>query len=98
MGLVFVGDAGVYLPKRDAIRITAIEGDRVVECLLKASALAALGCPQNASGEEMLRHFERHRDVIEIAAMVKYRRALTPMIEVDVTAADVAMVLPAVAA
>jgi len=33
--------------------------------------------------------------VIEIAAMVKYRRALNPMIEVDVTAADVAKVLPA---
>ena len=98
MGLNFIGDVGVYLPSRDAVKITAIDGDRVIDCYATRSALEAVGCPGLADGSELIRHFQRHRDNLELAAIVKYRRALTRPTAIEVEAADLAAILPASAA
>jgi hypothetical protein len=97
MGLNFIGETGVYLPARDAIKIVALDGERVIDCYVTRSALDAIGCPDD-QGPELTRHFQRERDTVEIAAMVKYRRALTPLVELDIEAADLATVMPAAAA
>jgi hypothetical protein len=69
----------------------------VIDCYATRSALDAIGCP-NDHGPCLIRHFQRERDTVEIAAMVKYRRALTPLVELDIEAADLATVMSAAAA
>jgi hypothetical protein len=98
MGLRFIGEIGVYLPDRDAVKITAIDGERVVDCYVTRSALDAIGCPDVDQGPELIRYFHQQRDSVEIAAMVKYRRALAPSIQIEINAADIASVLPPSAA
>jgi 2-C-methyl-D-erythritol 4-phosphate cytidylyltransferase len=98
MSLTFIGEVGVYLPARDAIKIVATDGDRIVDCYVRRSALNAIGCPQIAFHSELISHFQRNRDTIEIAAMVKYRRALKAPVELQIEAVDLAPVLPASAA
>ena len=98
MGLQFIGEIGLFLPERNAIKITAIDGDRVIDCFVTSSALAAIGCRDRTDHAELVRHFQKHRDTIEIAAMVKYRRALAPTVQLDVGAEDVALIQPATAA
>lgn len=98
MGLKFIGEVGVYIPARSAIKITALDGDRIVDCYARRSALEALGCHAVTDAREMIHQFQRHREAIEVAAQVKYRRALAPMLQVDVTAADLAALQPASAA
>jgi hypothetical protein len=44
MGLQLIGETGVYWPEREALKITAIDGDRVVDCFVMQSALETLGC------------------------------------------------------
>lgn len=97
MGINFIGETGVYLPTRDAIKIVALDGERVIYCYVTRSALDAIGCPDDDEGE-LLRHFERERGAIEIAAIAKYRRALAPTVEINIEAADLATVLPAAVA
>jgi len=98
MGINFTGEAGVYVPARDAIKITAVDGERLIDCYVTRSALDAVGCPDEHDPPTLLRHFQRERDTVEIAAMVKYRRALAPVMELDIEASDLATVLPAAAA
>jgi len=98
MGLQFIGEVGVYFPTRDAVKITALDGDRVVDCYTCRSALEALGCSSLANRSELIRCFQNHRLDIELAAMIKYRRASRPAIEVNVEAADLVELLPATAA
>jgi hypothetical protein len=96
MNIHFIGEAGVYLPTRDAIKIVALDGERVIDCYVNRSALDAIGCPDD-DGLDLIRHFQRERDAVEIAAMAKYRRALAPTVELNIEAADLATVLPAAA-
>jgi hypothetical protein len=99
MGLNFTGEAGVYLPARDVVKITAVDGERLVNCYVMRSALNAIGCDEDDDdAPTLLRHFQRERDAVEIAAMVKYRRALLPMSEIEIEASDLATVFPAAAA
>jgi hypothetical protein len=98
MSLQFIGEIGVYLPDRDAVKIIALSGDHVVECYATRQALDALGCPDCDDGTEMVRAFQRARDAVEIAAMVKYRRSLCPVLQIYINAEDIASVLPASAA
>jgi hypothetical protein len=77
MSLRFIGDIGVYFPDRDAIKITALSGDEPVDCYAMRSALSEIGCLPDGPLRELIDQFERQRRVIELAAMVKYRR--TPM-------------------
>jgi hypothetical protein len=98
MSVNFTGEPGVYLPDRDAVKITGVDGERLVSCYVTRSALDAIGCPDDDDTSDLLRHFQRERDVVEIAAMVKYRRALSPSVEIEIEAADLAGILPAAAA
>jgi len=88
MGLQFLGEVGLYLPERDAFRINAMDGDRLVECYAVRSALDAIGCSSSAVGTELIDQFEKRRIEIELAAQVKYRRSLNPMIVIEIEAAD----------
>jgi hypothetical protein len=92
MSLQFIGDAGVYLPDRDAVKITAIAGDRVIDCCVMRSALDALGCAASSEAMNILKTFEARRIDCEIAALVKYRRATATVIALEITAADLAVV------
>jgi hypothetical protein len=73
MSLRFVRDT-VYLPERDAVQTTAIDGSRVVSCLATRSALIVLGCTHLDGPERMVQKFEHHRPMIERAAAFKHRR------------------------
>ena len=75
MSLRFIGDIGIYFPDRDAIKITALSGAEPVDCYAMRSALAEIGCVPGDPLERLIDRFQEHRDVIELAAMVKYRRS-----------------------
>jgi hypothetical protein len=94
MSLQFIGEIGVFVPDRDAVRITAVDGDHVVDCYATPSALKAIGCTEHSDGIEVVRNFQRNRDTIEIAAMVKYRRALAPTMVLEVNADDLSTLIP----
>ena len=72
MSLRFVRDT-VYLPERDAVKTTAIDGVQVVPCLATRSALIVLGCTDRDGPERMVEKFEHHRPMIESAALFKHR-------------------------
>ena len=72
MPLRFVRDT-VYLPGRDAVKTTAIDGSMVVPCLATRSALIVLGCTDCDGPERMVQKFEHHRPMIESAAVFKHR-------------------------
>jgi hypothetical protein len=97
MSITFIGDECVYLPARDAIKIRAVDGERIIDCYVVRSALDVIGCPDD-DGPDVIRHFHRERDTVEIAAMVKYRRSLAPTLELNIEAADLACILPTAAA
>ena len=77
MPLRFIGDIGIYFPDRDAIKITALSGDAPVDCYAMRSALTEIGCAFGDPLHRLVDRFEQHRNLIELAAMVKYRR--TPL-------------------
>jgi hypothetical protein len=91
MSLQFIGEAGVYLPQRDAVKITAIAGDSVVDCYVTRSALNAIGC-ESALAQDLLKTFEARRIDCEIAALVKFRRATAKVRALEITAADLAVI------
>jgi hypothetical protein len=72
MSLRFVRDT-VYLPERDAVKTTALDGSEVVPCLATRSALVLLGCTDRDGPERMVQKFEHHRPMIERAAAFKHR-------------------------
>jgi hypothetical protein len=72
MPLRFVRDT-VYLPDRDAVKTTAIDGQRVVPCVTTRSALILLGCTDRDGPDRMVEKFEHHRPMIEHAAVFKHR-------------------------
>jgi hypothetical protein len=80
--LRFIGDIGIYIPVRDAIKITALSGGEPVECYALRSALAEIGCAPNDSLLRLIDRFEERRSVIELAAMVKYRRRASPVLAI----------------
>lgn len=98
MSLRFIGEIGVYKLERDAIKITAADGDRIVDCYVLRSALRAAKCAVAGDPTELIRRFQKNRDVFEIAAMAKYRRMLSKPIELEIDAGDLASVLPGAAA
>jgi hypothetical protein len=93
MSLQFIGDAGVYLPGRDAVKISAIAGDSLVDCFISRSALKALGCRESDSALDVVRKFEARRIDCELAALVKFRRATTKALSVEIDAADIALAI-----
>jgi hypothetical protein len=76
MSLQFLSEAGVYVPRRDAIKFTAMTGAAShIPCYTTRSALAAIGCTAGDPPIKLVERFQRNRLSIEIAAMIKYRRA-----------------------
>jgi hypothetical protein len=80
MSLQFLGETGVYLPQKDAIRITALTVGAHIGCLATRSALSAIGCTREDTPRALVDRFERNRLLFEIAAMIKYRRSTNPKI------------------
>jgi len=78
MSLQFLGETGVYLPQKDAIRITALTVGTHIGCLATRSALDAIGCTRNDPPRKLVDRFEENRLLFEIAAMIKYRRSTNP--------------------
>ena len=82
MSLRFIGDMGIYIPARDAIKITALSGGAPIDCYALRSALAEIGCSLNDSLPLLIDRFQERRSVIELAAMVKYRRRVSPVLAI----------------
>jgi hypothetical protein len=61
------------------------------------SAIASESSTSMPRYRTVLRCFQRERDTVEIAAMVKYRPALAPTMEFNIEASDLACILPAAA-
>ncbi|WP_395014710.1 DUF1488 family protein [Dongia sp.] len=76
--LQFLGETGVYLPQKDAIRITALTPGAHIGCLATRSALSAIGCTRADTPRDLVDRFEQNRLLFEIAAMIKYRRSTNP--------------------
>jgi hypothetical protein len=79
--LQFLGETGVYLPQKDAIRITALTVGAHIGCLATRSALSAIGCTREDTPRALVDRFEENRLLFEIAAMIKYRRSTNPKVE-----------------
>jgi CheY-like chemotaxis protein len=70
--LRFVGDVGIYLPDRDAIVFTALDGRMPVACRVRRSALTALGCSFRATPSELVDGFQSVRRFLERIARYKW--------------------------
>jgi CheY-like chemotaxis protein len=70
--LRFVGDVGIYLPDRDAIVFTALDGRMPVACRVRRSALTALGCSFQATPLELVDGFQSVRKFLERIARFKW--------------------------
>lgn len=70
--LRFVGDVGIYLPDRDAIVFTALDGHMPVACRVRRSALTALGCSFRATPSELVDGFQSVRKFLERIARFKW--------------------------
>jgi hypothetical protein len=79
--LQFVGETAVYLPQKDAIRITALTVGAHIGCFATRSALSAIGCSRADTPRDLVDRFEKNRLLFEIAAMIKYRRSTNPKVE-----------------
>ena len=82
MSLQFLGESGVYLPQKDAIRITALTVGSHIGCFATRSALEAIGCTREDPPRKLIDRFEQNRLLFEIAAMIKYRRSTNPKVSV----------------
>jgi hypothetical protein len=72
MALQFIGDAAIYVPKLDAIKVTAINSGTAIHCFVKRSALVALGCKPAVDAATMLSVFDKNRSKLERSAEEKF--------------------------
>jgi len=70
--LRFVGDVGIYLPDRDAIVFTALDGRMPVACRVRRSALTALGCGFRSTPGELVDGFQSVRKFLERVVRFKW--------------------------
>jgi hypothetical protein len=87
MTLEFVGDAPVYVPNVDSVKITAVHEGGPVACIFRRSALVAVGCSPADDALALLTVFTRHRKKLEKRASEKIRAH--PSKEVTVSASDI---------
>jgi CheY-like chemotaxis protein len=71
--LRFVGDVGIYLPDRDSIVFTALDGRMPVACRVRRSALTALGCNFRATPSELVDGFQSVRKFLERIVRFKWK-------------------------
>src|SRR4249919_2928576 len=95
MSLQFLGETGVYLPHKDAIRITALTVGSHIGCFATRSALSAIGCTRDDPPRTLVDRFEQNRLLFEIAAMIKYRRATNPVSTLLISDEDLKTLEPA---
>jgi Protein of unknown function (DUF1488) len=88
MALQFVAEVGVYIPRRDAIKFTALTPSAHIDCFTTRSALAAIGCNQSDTPWELVERFQKNRLSIEIAALIKYRRSTGKPQSLDIAGED----------
>jgi hypothetical protein len=75
MSLQFIGDYGIFLPGRDAVGCAALDRNRLVRWYTTRSALERLGGgTRSATSMDLVDRFEQHRQLLERAAELKYRR------------------------
>lgn len=80
MSLQFLGESAVYLPQKDAVRITALTVGAHIDCFATRSALQAIGCAPDDPPLQLVHRFEQNRLLFEIAAMIKFRRSTSPKV------------------
>jgi hypothetical protein len=73
--LRFLGEAGIYLPDRDAVKFTALSGGDALDCFVTRSALAVIGCAASDGPQALITRFHQNRALLELAATVKYQRS-----------------------
>jgi hypothetical protein len=89
MALQFLSEVGVYVPRRDAVKFTAMtSASSHIACYTTRSALAAIGCTVGDSPIELLERAQENRLSIEIAAMIKYRRSTAKPRSLDIGGDD----------
>jgi hypothetical protein len=88
MALQFLSEVGVYIPRRDAIKFTALTPSAHISCYTTRSALTAIGCTTSDSPVKLIERFQENRLTIEIAAMIKYRRSTTKPRSLDIAEED----------
>lgn len=75
MSLQFIGDYGIFLPGRDAVGCAALDRNRLVRWYTTRSALEKLGGDsRSANTMDLVDRFERHRRILERAALLKYNK------------------------
>ena len=74
MSLQFIGDYGIFLPGRDAVGCAALDRNRLVRWYTTRSALEKLGGSNSTGNMDLVDRFERHRQLLERAADMKYRK------------------------
>jgi hypothetical protein len=68
VALAFHGDAGIYLPAEDGIKLTAFEDGQLREYVVTRAALVAGGADPTMDFRALLEFFERNRALFEVAA------------------------------
>jgi hypothetical protein len=88
MALQFLSEVGVYLPRRDAIKFTALTPSSHIDCYTTRSALAAIGCTVSDPPIKLVERFQENRLSIEIAALIKYRRSTSKPKALEIAGED----------
>ncbi|MES1151527.1 MAG: DUF1488 family protein [Dongia sp.] len=88
MSLQFPSETGVYVPRRDAIKFTALTPSSPIPCYMTRSALAAIGCTTSDTPIKLVERFQENRLTVEIAALIKYRRATAKPRSLDIAGED----------
>lgn len=88
MSLRFLAEVGIYFPRRDAIKITALTPSSHIDCYATRSALTAIGCSEIDTPLELVQRFQQHRLSFELAALIKYRRATRQPTALDIAGED----------
>jgi hypothetical protein len=73
MSLQFIRDVGVYVPDKDAVKFTAVDGRLAILCYARRSSLIALGCEPMDDADKLCTVFERQRAVFERTATQIYK-------------------------
>jgi hypothetical protein len=87
MALQFLRDVGIYVPKIDAIKFTAVSKSGTVCCFAKRSSLVAVGCHPMDDPITLLHCFETNRTTFEKTAAAKFAQGGAS--EITITASDV---------
>ena len=73
MPLTFSPVAAVYDRSRDAVRVIALDGQRLIPCAIRGEALRQLdGLASDCDGCRLIGAYHRHADDLQALASAKY--------------------------